>query len=95
MLGILLLFDSLAWLPEPQSQRFARAGTLDPNFVPCLGVLQGFAGNDSNSAPRLWLQRHRARRNPLPVNFWFGGSQKIRSAQHAAMESHRAALSRT
>ncbi len=27
------------------------AGTLDPNFVPCLGVFQGFAGGDTTGAP--------------------------------------------
>jgi hypothetical protein len=28
-----------------------KAGVLDPNFVPCLGVLQGFNNNDPNSNP--------------------------------------------
>ncbi len=28
-----------------------KAGVLDPNFVPCLGALQGFAGNDPTSSP--------------------------------------------
>lgn len=28
-----------------------KAGTLDPNFVPCLGVFQGFSGGDTTGAP--------------------------------------------
>ena len=66
MLGLLLLFDSAC----------LAARTLIPTLCPlpvrliltssrASAYCQGFAGNDSNDAPSLWLQRNRARRNSL------------------------------
>jgi hypothetical protein len=36
--------------PSPNPNALPQAGTLDPAFVPCLAVFQGFPGNDSNKA---------------------------------------------
>jgi hypothetical protein len=37
--------------PNPNPNALPAAGTLDPAFVPCLGVLQGFTNNDPTQAP--------------------------------------------
>ena len=37
--------------PDPNGNALPTAGTLDPNFVPCLGVFQGFPGGDTTGSP--------------------------------------------
>src|SRR4029077_17346988 len=37
--------------PNPNPNALPTAGTLDPNFVPCLGAFQGFAGGDTTGFP--------------------------------------------
>jgi hypothetical protein len=52
--GCLATFFSanpLPGCPNPNPNAVPKAGVLDPNFVPCLGVLQGFPGNDTTQAP--------------------------------------------
>jgi Carboxypeptidase regulatory-like domain len=36
--------------PDPNPNALPQAGTLDPNFVPCLNVFQGFPGGDTTKA---------------------------------------------
>jgi len=36
--------------PNPNPNALPKAGTLDPNFVPCLDVFQGFPGNDTTQS---------------------------------------------
>jgi hypothetical protein len=40
----------LAGCPNPNPNALPKAGTLDPNFVPCLNVFQGFPGGDTTQA---------------------------------------------
>jgi Carboxypeptidase regulatory-like domain/TonB dependent receptor len=40
-----------AGCPNPNPNALPLAGTLDPNFVPCLGAFQGFAGGDTTGFP--------------------------------------------
>jgi hypothetical protein len=52
--GCLGSFFSAAVLPgcpSPNPNALPQAGTLDPTFVPCLGVFQGFAGGDTTGFP--------------------------------------------
>ena len=37
--------------PNPNANALPTAGTLDPNFIPCLGAFQGFAGGDTTGFP--------------------------------------------
>lgn len=39
-----------AGCPNPNPNGLPQAGTLDPTFVPCLSVFQGFPGNDTTQA---------------------------------------------
>lgn len=41
----------LSGCPNPNPNGLPQAGTLDPTFVPCLSVFQGFPGGDTNQAP--------------------------------------------
>jgi Carboxypeptidase regulatory-like domain/TonB dependent receptor len=50
-LGTYFSSTPLAGCLNPNPNALPIAGTLDPNFVPCLGVLQSFAGGDSTQAP--------------------------------------------
>ena len=52
--GCLATFFSstpLPGCPNPNPNALPTAGTLDPNFVPCLGAFQGFTAGDTTSAP--------------------------------------------
>jgi carboxypeptidase family protein len=40
----------LSGCPNPNPNGLPQAGTLDPTFVPCLSVFQGFPGNDTTQA---------------------------------------------
>jgi hypothetical protein len=46
-----------------------QAGTLDPNFVPCLGVFQGFTGGDTTTFPNYGCA---SSTGVLPSQFIFG-----------------------
>jgi Carboxypeptidase regulatory-like domain len=50
-LGSFFSATVLPGCPDPNPNALPQAGVIDPNFVPCLGILQGFAGNDPNAAP--------------------------------------------
>jgi hypothetical protein len=50
-LGTFFSSTPLANCPSPNPNALPVAGTLDPNFVPCLGVLQSFTNNDSTMTP--------------------------------------------
>ncbi len=50
-LGSFFSANVLPGCPDPNFNALPQAGIIDPSFVPCLGVLQGFAGNDPNSSP--------------------------------------------
>jgi len=50
-LGSFFSATPLPGCPNPNPNALPQAGVIDPAFVPCLGVLQGFAGNDPNGAP--------------------------------------------
>ncbi len=49
-LGSYFSATPLAGCPNPNPNALPQAGTLDPNFVPCLNVFQGFTNNDTNQA---------------------------------------------
>ncbi|MDP9146891.1 MAG: TonB-dependent receptor [Acidobacteriota bacterium] len=52
--GCLATFFSatpLPGCPTPNANALPAAGVLDPTFVPCLGVFQGFTANNPNSFP--------------------------------------------
>ncbi|HWZ99938.1 MAG TPA: carboxypeptidase regulatory-like domain-containing protein [Candidatus Dormibacteraeota bacterium] len=49
-LGSYFSATPLPGCPNPNPNALPQAGTLDPNFVPCLNVFQGFTGNDTTQA---------------------------------------------
>ena len=49
-LGSYFSATPLPGCPSPNPNALPQAGTLDPNFVPCLNVFQGFTNNDPNQA---------------------------------------------
>ena len=49
-LGTYFSATPLAGCPSPNPNALPQAGTLDPNFVPCLNVFQGFPGGDTTQA---------------------------------------------
>jgi Carboxypeptidase regulatory-like domain len=49
-LGSYFSATPLPGCPNPNPNALPQAGTLDPNFVPCLNVFQGFTNNDTNQA---------------------------------------------
>ncbi len=54
--GCLSTFFSLnqaAPCPTPNINGLPQAGTLDPNFLPCLGVIQSFPGGDTTQFPNI------------------------------------------
>jgi Carboxypeptidase regulatory-like domain/TonB dependent receptor len=50
-LGSFFSATPLPGCPSPNPNALPAAGTLDPNFVPCLGAFQGFPGGDTTAAP--------------------------------------------
>jgi hypothetical protein len=50
-LGSFFSATPLAGCPNPNPNALPTAGTLDPNFVPCLGAFQGFVGNNPSNFP--------------------------------------------
>jgi len=49
-LGSYFSATPLPGCPSPNPNALPQAGTLDPNFVPCLNVFQGFTNNDTNQS---------------------------------------------
>jgi hypothetical protein len=49
-LGTYFSATPLAGCPNPNPNALPQAGTLDPNFVPCLNVFQGFPGGDTTQS---------------------------------------------
>jgi len=49
-LGTFFSQTPLAGCPNPNPKALPQAGTLDPTFVPCLSVFQGFPGGDTTQA---------------------------------------------
>jgi len=49
-LGTYFSKTPLAGCPSPNPNALPQAGTLDPTFVPCLNVFQGFPGGDTTQA---------------------------------------------
>ena len=49
-LGSYFSANPLPGCPNPNPNALPQAGTLDPNFVPCLNVFQSFTNNDTNQA---------------------------------------------
>jgi hypothetical protein len=49
-LGTYFSATPLPGCPNPNPNALPQAGTLDPNFVPCLNVFQGFPGGDTTQA---------------------------------------------
>jgi len=49
-LGSYFSATPLPGCPSPNPNALPQAGTLDPTFVPCLNVFQGFPGNDTTQA---------------------------------------------
>lgn len=49
-LGTFFSQTPLAGCPNPNPNGLPQAGTLDPTFVPCLSVFQGFPGGDTTQA---------------------------------------------
>ena len=45
--------DQTSPCPTPNNNALPKAGTLDPNFLPCLGVIQSFPGNDTRQFPNI------------------------------------------
>jgi len=50
-LGSFFSATPLPGCPVPNFNALPKAGVIDPSFVPCLAVLQGFANDDPNQAP--------------------------------------------
>ena len=50
-LGSFFSATVLPGCPDPNFNALPKSGVIDPTFVPCLGILQGFANNDPNQAP--------------------------------------------
>ncbi|MDP9161292.1 MAG: TonB-dependent receptor [Acidobacteriota bacterium] len=50
-LGSFFSSNPLPGCPSPNINALPTGGTLDPNFVPCLGVLQSFPGGDTTQFP--------------------------------------------
>jgi len=58
--------------PSPNLNALPKAGTLDPTFVPCLSVFQGFPGGDTTQAANYGSASGAACPGPLPSIFIFG-----------------------
>ena len=58
--------------PSPNPNALPQAGTLDPNFVPCLNVFQGFPGNNTTLAANYGTATGAACPGPLQTLGIFG-----------------------
>src|SRR5712672_3482945 len=61
-----------AGCPNPNPNGLPNAGTLDPTFVPCLAVFQGFPGNDTTQAANYGAASGAACPGPLLSTNIFG-----------------------
>lgn len=62
--------NPLPGCPNPNPNALPTGGTLDANFVPCLGVLSGFPGGDTTQAPN--YQCAAGSPGVIPSQFLFG-----------------------
>jgi hypothetical protein len=71
-LGSLYSATPLPGCPNPNPNALPLAGTLDPNFVPCLNVFQGFPGGDTTQAANYGTATGAACPGPLQTLNIFG-----------------------
>jgi Carboxypeptidase regulatory-like domain len=71
-LGSFFSETPLAGCPNPNPNGLPQAGTLDPTFVPCLSVFQGFPGGDTTQAANYGNATGSACPGPLPSEDIFG-----------------------
>ncbi len=71
-LGTFFSETPLPGCPNPNPNGLPQAGTLDPTFVPCLSVFQGFPGNDTTQAANYGNATGSACPGPLPSEDIFG-----------------------
>ncbi len=71
-LGTFFSKTPLAGCPNPNPNGLPQAGTLDPTFVPCLSVFQGFPGGDTTQAANYGNATGSACPGPLASENIFG-----------------------
>lgn len=71
-LGSYFSATPLAGCPNPNPNALPQAGTLDPNFVPCLNVFQGFPGGNTTLAANYGTATGAACPGPLQTLGIFG-----------------------
>jgi hypothetical protein len=71
-LGSYFSATPLLGCPNPNPNALPQAGTLDPNFVPCLNVFQGFPGGDTTQAANYGTATGAACPGPLQTLGIFG-----------------------
>src|ERR1700722_967992 len=71
-LGTYFSATPLSGCPNPTPNALPQAGTLDPNFVPCLNVFQGFPGGDTTQAASYGTAAGAGCPGPLPTLGIFG-----------------------
>jgi len=71
-LGSYFSATPLPGCPNPNPNALPQAGTLDPNFVPCLNVFQGFTDNDTTQAGIYGMASGAACPGPLQTLGIFG-----------------------
>jgi hypothetical protein len=71
-LGTFFSVTPLPGCPNPNPNGLPTAGTLDPTFVPCLSVFQGFPGGDTTQAANYGTATGSACPGPLPSEDIFG-----------------------
>jgi hypothetical protein len=71
-LGTFFSETPLPGCPNPNPNGLPQAGTLDPTFVPCLSVFQGFPGGDTTQAANYGTATGSACPGPLPSEDIFG-----------------------
>jgi len=71
-LGTFFSQTPLPGCPNPNPNGLPTAGTLDPTFVPCLSVFQGFPGNDTTQAANYGNATGSACPGPLASENIFG-----------------------
>ena len=54
--GTFFSANPLPGCPNPNPNALPKGGVIDPTFLPCLAIFQGFAGNDPTQAPNFACQ---------------------------------------
>ena len=82
--------------PNPNPNALPQAGTLDPNFVPCLNVFQGFPGGDTTQAANYGTATGAGLPGSAPDarHIWPGRAATLRRSEHATVEPDGAASAR-